>query len=49
MDGPAVAEAANYTYGAGAFNNPRGRLRSLGLIEYVGGQLRAADALFPRA
>lgn len=47
MDGPDVARAANYTHGAGAFNNPRGRLRSLGLIEYVGGQLRASDALFP--
>lgn len=47
MDGADVAAAANYTFGAGAFNNPRGRLRSLGLIEYVSGQLRAADALFP--
>jgi len=48
MDGKSVAEAANYTFGAGAFNNPRGRLKSLGLIEYVGsGQLKAADALFP--
>jgi hypothetical protein len=29
-----LAEQANYTAGAGAFNNPRGRLRSLGLVEY---------------
>lgn len=48
--GEAVAEAAGYTYGAGAFNNPRGRLKTLGLIEYVGGgQLKAVDALFPGA
>lgn len=49
MDGTAVAEAANYTFGAGAFNNPRGRLRSLGLIEYVGRQLKASGALFPES
>lgn len=29
-----LAERAGYTAGAGAFNNPRGRLRSLGLVEY---------------
>jgi hypothetical protein len=29
-----LANRAGYTAGAGAFNNPRGRLRSLGLIEY---------------
>ena len=48
LPGEAVAKAAGYTYGAGAFNNPRGRLKSLGLIEYRGqGQLVASDALFP--
>jgi hypothetical protein len=47
MDGVSVAKAANYTFGAGAFNNPRGRLKSLGLIEYIGGQMRAVDSLFP--
>lgn len=30
-----VAFLAGYTYGAGGFNNPKGRLRSLGLIEYL--------------
>jgi len=30
----------------GAFNNARGRLRSLGLIEYLGGQVKAAGLLF---
>lgn len=29
-----LAERAGYTDGGGAFNNPRGRLRSLGLIDY---------------
>ena len=50
MDGRDVAEAANYVYGAGSFNNPRGRLRSLGLIEYLGnGELIAARGLFPQS
>lgn len=35
-----------YQSGGGAYNNPRGRLRSLGLIEYVGGKLRAKPLLF---
>jgi hypothetical protein len=30
----AVAFLARYTYGAGSYNNPRGRLRSRGLVEY---------------
>jgi uncharacterized protein DUF87/helicase HerA-like protein len=42
-----VAEKAGYTFGSGGFNNPRSRLRTLGLIEYVSGGLKAADALFP--
>lgn len=32
-----VAFLAGYTYGGGAFNNPRGSLRSKGLVEYVSG------------
>ena len=48
MTGPEVAAAASYAYGAGSFNNPRSRLKSLGLIDYVGdGQLVACDCLFP--
>lgn len=34
----AVAFLANYSYGGGAFNNPRGSLRSAGLVEYVGSE-----------
>jgi hypothetical protein len=44
----ALATKAQYTAGAGAYNNPRGRLRSLGLIEYPQpGNVRAKDLLFP--
>ncbi len=32
----AVAFLAGYTYGGGAFNNPRGALRTIGLVEYMG-------------
>lgn len=32
----AVAFLAGYTYNGGAYNNPRGALRSAGLVEYVG-------------
>lgn len=32
----AVAFLAGYTYGGGAFNNPRGRLNSRDLVRYVG-------------
>ena len=32
-----LAEQSGYTFGSGGFNNPRGRLRSLGLIEYLPG------------
>jgi hypothetical protein len=40
-----AAEAS--AHGAGGFNNPRGRLRSLGLIEYVpGGKVKARSLLF---
>lgn len=41
-----LAERAGYAVG-GAFNNPRGRLRTLGLITYpLPGRARAADLLF---
>jgi hypothetical protein len=41
-----LAQASGYQIGGG-FNNPKGRLRSLGLIEYVrGGGVRARDLLF---
>lgn len=43
-----LAGAAGYTAGAGAFNNPRGRLKSLGLIEYrPAGFVVARSLLFP--
>lgn len=42
-----LAEKANYAPGSGGFNNPRGRLKTLGLVEYPeAGQIRAADCLF---
>jgi len=34
----AVAFLAGYTFGGGAFNNPRGALRTMGLVEYVGSE-----------
>jgi len=40
---PAVAFLAGYTYGGGAFNNPRGALRGKGLLEYVGDRLRLTE------
>lgn len=39
----AVAFLAGYTYGGGAFNNPRGALRSIGLVEYAGENIRLTD------
>jgi hypothetical protein len=39
----AVAFLADYTYGGGAFNNPRGALRTSGLVEYVGDSIRMTD------
>lgn len=42
-----MAFLAGYTTGGGAYNNPRGRLRTLGLIEYPSpGMVRAKDLLF---
>lgn len=43
-----LAEQAGYQVGSGGFNNPKGRLRSLGLVEYPsGGRVKAAHVLFP--
>jgi hypothetical protein len=46
-----LAREANYgSAGSGAYRNPRARLRSFGLIEYVDGDaVRAVDILFPQA
>ncbi len=41
-----LARAAGYEPGGGAYNNPRGRLRSLGLIEYRAGEVIARPVLF---
>lgn len=42
-----VAQIAGYAPGAGSFNNPKGRLRTLGLIDYPsGGMCKASDFLF---
>lgn len=41
-----LAERSGYTPGGGAFNNPKGRLRSLGLIEYSGGKVLPKPLLF---
>jgi uncharacterized protein len=47
MTNEALAEAANYQVGAGSFNNPRGRLRSLGLVDYPSpGKVIAKSLLF---
>ncbi len=49
MDVQALAEASGYSQGGGAFNNPKGRLRTLGLIDYPRqGWAVARDVLFPR-
>jgi hypothetical protein len=42
-DHAAVAFLAGYTVGGGAFNNPRGRLHTSGLIEYRGGRLALTE------
>lgn len=44
----ALAARSGYEVGGGSFNNTRGRLRTLGLVDYPRpGQVRAADLLFP--
>lgn len=40
----AVAFLAGYTYGGGGFNNPRGSLRTKGLVEYRGGKIALSDS-----
>jgi hypothetical protein len=40
----AVAFLAGYTFGGGAYNNPRGKLNTAGLVEYVGERIRLTDA-----
>ena len=44
-----LAARAGYAPKGGAYNNPRSRLRTLGLVEYQAGQVRARDILFPEA
>jgi len=39
----AVAFLAGYTFGGGAFNNPKGKLRSRGLVEYAGDGIRLTE------
>lgn len=47
MRGEDLAAAANYQFGSGAFNNPRGRLKTLGLIDYPQpGYVKARALLF---
>lgn len=41
-----LAQRTDYSPDGGAFNNPRGRLRTLGLITYERGVARAAPVLF---
>lgn len=50
MSNAELAAASGYTEGSGGFNNPKGRLRSLGLIDYPSsGYARAKDLLFPNS
>lgn len=42
-----LAEESGYKVGSGGFNNPKGRLRTLGLVEYPGpGRVKAKSLLF---
>lgn len=41
-----LAELAGYSHGGGAYNNPRGRLRTLGLIDYRNGMVVPEPLLF---
>jgi len=43
---PELAEQAGYSPTSGGYYNYLGNLRTMGLIEYVGGGVRAADILF---
>lgn len=49
MSNEELAAAAGYEVGGGAYNNPRGRLRSLGLIEYRSGIVVPKPLLFLEA
>jgi len=40
----AVAFLAGYTYGGGGFNNPRGALRTKGLLEYHGNRIALTES-----
>lgn len=44
-----LAQRSGYTPNGGAYNNPRGRLRTLGLIDYQSGMVVAKALLFPEA
>lgn len=47
MSNEECASQSGYTLGGGGYNNPRGRLRTRGLVEYPGpGTVRARDLLF---
>lgn len=46
MTNEELAEKAAYAFGSGGFNNPKGRLRSLGLVEYLPGHVKARSILF---
>lgn len=47
MQDEELALVAGYTHGSGGYNNPKGRLRTLGLIEYLPGKIvKATDILF---
>lgn len=47
ISGEELAERSGYKFGTGGFNNPKGRLRSLGLVEYPSqGRIRARKILF---
>ena len=46
LDNGVLAERSGYAVSGGAFNNPRGRLRSLGLIDYRDGKVVPAPLLF---
>jgi hypothetical protein len=48
VDSAKLAELSGYTPGSGGFNNPRGRLKTLGLVEYPQpGFVVAKSLLFP--
>jgi hypothetical protein len=47
MKNSELAEKSGYTHGGGGYNNPRSRLRTLGLVEYSSRDaVKAADLLF---